>query len=138
MALSDERWLQGMDTCLLNVVRPTRLVVPRMQRQGRGGAIINISSAWALEPSTLFPASSVMRAGLAAFTRIFVDSFSRDNIRMNGVLPGWIDSLPEWEARRAAIPMARCGRMEASGMERTCVTGAGFMGKLIDGSKAGC
>ncbi|GKT01594.1 SDR family oxidoreductase [Acidovorax sp. SUPP3434] len=109
--LSDEQWLEGMNTYLLNVVRPTRLVAPLMQRQG-GGAIVNISSAWALEPSALFPASSVMRAGLASFTRIFVDSFSRDNVRMNNVLPGWIDSLPVWEERRTAVPLQRYGTVE--------------------------
>lgn len=112
LALSDEQWLDGMNTYLLNVVRPTRLVVPLMQRQGFGGAIVNISSAWALEPSALFPASSVMRAGLAAFTRIFIDSFSHDNIRMNNVLPGWIDSLPAQDGRAAAVPLQRYGRAE--------------------------
>lgn len=106
--LSDEQWLDGMNTYLLNVIRPTRLVAPIMQKQ-RSGAIVNISSAWALEPSALFPASSVMRAGLASFTRIFVDSFSGDNVRMNNVLPGWIDSLPVWEERRAAVPLQRYG-----------------------------
>jgi NAD(P)-dependent dehydrogenase (short-subunit alcohol dehydrogenase family) len=111
LELSDEQWLDGMNTYLLNVIRPTRLVAPLMQQQ-RNGAIINISSAWALEPSALFPASSVVRAGLASFTRIFVDSFSQDNIRMNNVLPGWIDSLPEWEERRAAIPLKRYGKVE--------------------------
>ncbi|WOI46216.1 SDR family oxidoreductase [Acidovorax sp. BLS4] len=109
--LSDEQWLEGMNTYLLNVIRPTRLVAPLMQRQG-GGAIVNISSAWALEPSALFPASSVMRAGLASFTRIFVDSFSADNVRMNNVLPGWIDSLPVWEERRTAVPLQRYGTVE--------------------------
>jgi NAD(P)-dependent dehydrogenase (short-subunit alcohol dehydrogenase family) len=111
LELSDEQWLDGMNTYLLNVIRPTRLVAPLMQQQ-RNGAIINISSAWALEPSALFPASSVVRAGLASFTRIFVDSFSQDNIRMNNVLPGWIDSLPEWEERRAAVPLKRYGKVE--------------------------
>ncbi|MDA8454064.1 SDR family oxidoreductase [Acidovorax sp. GBBC 3334] len=111
LELSDEQWLQGMETYLLNVVRPTRLVAPIMQRQ-QAGAIVNISSAWALEPSALFPASSIIRSGLAAFTRIFVDGYSRDNIRMNNVLPGWIDSLPVWEERRASVPLQRYGRVE--------------------------
>ncbi|SFD32125.1 SDR family oxidoreductase [Paracidovorax konjaci] len=111
LELSDEQWLQGLETYLLNVVRPTRLVAPIMQRQ-QAGAIVNISSAWALEPSALFPASSIIRAGLASFTRIFVDSYSRDNIRMNNVLPGWIDSLPVWEERRASVPLRRYGRVE--------------------------
>lgn len=109
--LADEQWLTGMDSHLLNVIRPSRLVVPIMQEQ-RGGAIINISSAWPVEPSALFPAASMMRAGLASFTRIFVDSFSRHNVRMNNILPGWVDSGPEWEERRMAVPLMRYGRVD--------------------------
>ena len=95
--ISDEQWHTGLDTYLLNVIRPTRLVTPIMQAQKRG-AIINISTAWAFEPSAMFPTSAVFRAGLAAFTKIFTDSYAADNIRMNNVLPGWIDSLPATEA----------------------------------------
>lgn len=108
LALSDEQWHQGMDVYFLNVVRPTRLVVPHMKKQG-GGAIINISTAWAFEPSAMFPTSAVFRAGLAAFTKLFADSHAKDNIRMNNVLPGWIDSLPATEERRESVPMQRYG-----------------------------
>jgi NAD(P)-dependent dehydrogenase (short-subunit alcohol dehydrogenase family) len=100
-----------MDTYLLNVIRPTRLVTPVMQRQ-QGGTIINISSAWAFEPSEMFPTSAVFRAGLAAFTKIFVDTHAKDNIRMNNVLPGWIDSLPATEQRRDSVPLKRYGTSE--------------------------
>lgn len=106
--ISDADWQRGMDTYLLNVVRPTRLVVPAMQRQG-GGAIVNVSSAWAFEPSELFPTSAVFRAGLAAFTKLFADRYAAEGIRMNNVLPGWIDSLPAQEARRQSVPMQRYG-----------------------------
>lgn len=106
--ISDADWQRGMDTYLLNVVRPTRLVTPAMQRQG-GGAIVNISSAWAFEPSELFPTSAVFRAGLAAFTKLFADRYAAEGIRMNNVLPGWIDSLPAQEARRQRVPMQRYG-----------------------------
>jgi len=126
--LSDEQWLQGMDTYLLNVIRPTRLVAPVMQAQG-GGAIVNISSAWAVEPSAMFPASCVARAGLASFTRIFVDSYSQHNLRMNNVLPGWIDSLPVWEERRQAVPLQRYGRAEevAAAVAFLVSDGAGYI-----------
>ena len=111
LELSDDDWQRGMDTYLLNVIRPTRLVVPAMQRQG-GGAIVNISSAWVFEPSELFPTSAVFRAGLAAFTKIFADTHAAYNIRMNNVLPGWIDSLPATEARRQSVPLQRYGTAE--------------------------
>jgi len=111
LELTDEDWHKGIDTYFLNVVRPTRLVTPVMQKQ-RSGVIINISTAWAFEPSEMFPTSAVARSGLAAFTKIFVDTYAADNIRMNNVLPGWIDSLPETEARRSTVPLRRYGTSE--------------------------
>ena len=109
--LSDEDWHRGMDVYLMNVIRPTRLVTPIMQQQ-RAGTIINISTAWTFEPSAGFPTSAVFRAGLASFTKIFADTYARDNIRMNNVLPGWIDSLPATEERRKSVPLQRYGTSE--------------------------
>lgn len=109
--ITDEQWAKGMDVYLLNVIRPTRLVTPIMQAQ-KSGTIINISTAWAFEPSSMFPTSAVFRAGLAAFTKIFADTYAGENIRMNNVLPGWIDSLPATEERREAVPMKRYGTSE--------------------------
>jgi NAD(P)-dependent dehydrogenase (short-subunit alcohol dehydrogenase family) len=111
LAISDEDWHKGMDTYLLNVIRPTRLVTPIMQRQ-KNGVIINISTAWAFEPSELFPTSAVFRAGLAAFSKIFADTYAADNVRINNVLPGWIDSLPTTEQRRDSVPLKRYGTGE--------------------------
>ncbi|RZL96111.1 MAG: SDR family oxidoreductase [Variovorax sp.] len=111
LELTDAQWHTGMDIYLLNVIRPTRLVTPVMERQ-RSGAIINISSAWALEPSSMFPTSAVFRAGLAAFTKLFADQYAANNVRMNNVLPGWVDSLPEKEDRRQSVPMQRYGTSE--------------------------
>lgn len=111
LELTDEQWHTGMDIYLLNVIRPTRLVTPVMERQ-KSGAIINISSAWALEPSSMFPTSAVFRAGLAAFTKLFADQYAASNVRMNNLLPGWIDSLPEKDDRRQSVPMQRYGTSE--------------------------
>jgi NAD(P)-dependent dehydrogenase (short-subunit alcohol dehydrogenase family) len=106
--ITDAQWHAGLDTYLLNVVRPARLVTPVMQAQ-RAGAIINISTAWAFEPSPMFPTSAVFRAGLAAYTKLFADTYAADDVRMNNVLPGWIDSLPATEERRQSVPMGRYG-----------------------------
>ena len=81
-------------------------------KQQQSGAIINISTAWVFEPSAMFPTSAVFRAGLAAFTKIFADTHGADNIRMNNVLPGWIDSLPATDERRQSVPMGRYGSAE--------------------------
>jgi NAD(P)-dependent dehydrogenase (short-subunit alcohol dehydrogenase family) len=109
LEITDEQWRTGMDVYFRNVIRPTRLVAPIMAESG-GGAIVNISTAWAFEPSPMFPTSAVFRAGLAAFTKLFADQFAPKNVRMNNVLPGWIDSLPETQERRASVPMGRYGR----------------------------
>lgn len=109
--ISDEDWRKGFDVYFLNVARATRLVTPVMVAQG-GGTIVNISTAWIGEPSPLFPTSAVARAGLTAYTKLFADEYAQQNIRMNNVLPGWIDSLPEVEARRESVPMQRYGRAQ--------------------------
>jgi NAD(P)-dependent dehydrogenase (short-subunit alcohol dehydrogenase family) len=111
LEITDEDWLKGMDVYFLNVIRAVRLVAPVMQAQ-KGGAIVNISTAWAFEPSPMFPTSAVARAGLAAYAKLFADSFAAENVRMNNVLPGWIDSLPQVEERRQAVPMGRYGTSE--------------------------
>ncbi len=108
LELTDEDWHAGMDVYFMNVVRPTRLVTPIMQAQGKG-AIVNISTFAAFEPDPVFPTSGVFRAGLAAFTKLFADKYAAENIRMNNVLPGFIDSLPEKEEFRARVPMGRYG-----------------------------
>lgn len=111
LELSDEDWHTGMDVYFLNVVRSTRLVTPIMQQQ-KSGVIINISTFAAFEPDPVFPTSGVFRAGLAAYTKLFSDKYAPDNIRMNNVLPGFIDSLPEKQEFRDRIPMERYGKTQ--------------------------
>lgn len=110
LELTDAQWHTGMDTALLNVVRMARLVTPAMRAQG-GGVIVNISTFAAYEPDLLFPISGSLRAALGSFTKLYADRYAADNIRMNNVLPGYIDSLPEKEERRAKIPLKRYGKV---------------------------
>lgn len=126
--ITDEQWHMGLDVYLLNVIRPTRLVTPTMVSQ-KSGTIINISTAWAFEPSDMFPTSAVFRSGLAAFTKIFSDTYAPDNVRMNNVLPGWIDSLPATEQRREMVPMQRYGKSEeiAATVAFLASDGAGYI-----------
>lgn len=108
LEISDEDWHKGMEVYFLSAVRPIRLVAPIMAGQG-GGSIVNISTAWVFQPSPMFPTSAVFRAGLASFTKIFADSYAAQNVRINNILPGWIDSLPATEERRDSVPMQRYG-----------------------------
>ena len=109
--ITDEDWSKGMEVYFLSAVRPIRFVTPIMQKQ-KSGAIVNISTAWVFEPSEMFPTSAVFRAGLASFTKVFANKYAADNIRINNVLPGWIDSLPATEERRQSVPLKRYGKSE--------------------------
>jgi NAD(P)-dependent dehydrogenase (short-subunit alcohol dehydrogenase family) len=111
LELTDEDWHKGFDVYFLSAVRPIRLVTPIMQKQ-KAGAIVNISTAWVFEPSAMFPTSAAARAALATFTKVFVDAYAKDNIRLNNVLPGWIDSLPATEERAKSVPLQRYGKSE--------------------------
>ena len=126
--ITDEQWHTGLDVYLMNVIRPTRIVAPVMVKQ-KAGAIVNISTAWAFEPSSMFPTSAVFRAGLASYTKIFSDTYAADNVRMNNVLPGWIDSLPATEERRESVPMQRYGKSEeiAATVAFLASEGAGYI-----------
>jgi NAD(P)-dependent dehydrogenase (short-subunit alcohol dehydrogenase family) len=109
-AITDEAWLHGVDLYFLNVVRMARIVTPVFQRQG-GGAIVNISSFAAPEPRLIFPVSGTMRMALAAYTKLYADRYGRDGIRMNNVLPGFVDNWPLTETNRRTIPMGRATKM---------------------------
>ena len=130
LELTDEDWHQGLEAYFLNVVRAARVVTPIMVKQG-GGSIVNITTAWALEPVDLFPTSAVSRAGLMSFTKLFVDEYAQHNVRMNNVLPGWINSKPEQAARRAAVPMQRYGTVEEIAATIAFLAGEG--GAYING-----
>ncbi|MFK7769299.1 MAG: SDR family oxidoreductase [Mariniblastus sp.] len=108
LEISDEDWHLGMEVYLLNVIRIARLVTPIFQKQN-DGTIVNISTFATFEPDPTFPTSGTFRASLAAFTKLYSDEYASSNIRMNNVLPGYIDSLPETEERRNQIPMGRYG-----------------------------
>jgi NAD(P)-dependent dehydrogenase (short-subunit alcohol dehydrogenase family) len=114
LEISDDDWHLGMDIVMLNVVRMARLVTPIMKKQG-GGAIVNISTFAAFEPSAAFPVSCTLRAALASFTKLYADRYAPEGIRMNNVLPGFIDSYPESEKNIARIPMGRYGSVTEIG-----------------------
>ncbi len=112
--LGDDDWHAALDLLVLNVVRMARLVTPVMAKQG-GGAIVNISTVGAIEPSLRFPLSSSLRAALAGFTKLYAEAHAADNIRMNNLLPGFVDNYPENAEILAEIPMGRYARMDEIG-----------------------
>jgi len=108
LEIPDEDWHKGLDLVLLNVARMVRLVTRIMIERG-GGPIVNISTYAAFEPDAAFPISAALRAALAGYTKLYADEYASQGIRMNNVLPGFIDSYPETEAQRQRIPMGRFG-----------------------------
>ncbi|SMG00597.1 SDR family oxidoreductase [Burkholderia singularis] len=111
LSIDDEKWHTGLDLIILNVVRVLRRVTPVFQAQG-GGAIVNISSFAADAPEQAMPVSSALRAALSAFTRLYAERYANDNIRINSVLPGFIDSWPQTPEIVARIPFGRFGKTQ--------------------------
>lgn len=106
LEITDTEWHHGLDLVLLNTIRMARLVTPIMETQGHG-AFVNISTFSAFEPSSAFPVSSVLRAGLGGFTKLYADQYAATGIRMNAVLPGFVDSYDVDDETRDRIPMDR-------------------------------
>ena len=104
--ISDADWHSGLDMVLLNVVRLSRLVTPIMEAQG-AGAIVNVSTFAAYEPRPAFQVSATLRAALGSFAKLYADRYAPQGIRMNNVLPGFVDSYPIDEATRGEIPLGR-------------------------------
>lgn len=111
LQISDADWLRGAEMIVLSVVRLARLVTPIMQRQ-KSGSIVNISTFAAFEPDPAFPVSSTYRAGLGSFAKLYADRYAADGIRMNNILPGYIDSAAAKAEIVQRIPMRRYGRVQ--------------------------
>ena len=103
--ITDEQWHLGLDLYLLNVIRMARIVTPVFQRQG-GGAIVNISSLGTVEPRPEYPLSA-LRLALHGFTKLYADRHARDGIRMNNVLPGFVENWPVDDAVQRDTPIGR-------------------------------
>ncbi len=108
--ITDDNWALGSDMMVLSVVRMARLVTPVMERQG-GGSIVNITTFASYEPSLVFPVSCVYRAGVGAFTKLYSDRYAAAGIRMNALLPGFIDSMDHKPDTAEKVPMKRIGKV---------------------------
>ena len=128
LEINDEEWLKGMEVYFLNVVRASRAITPIMQTQ-KNGSIINISTFAIFEPEESFPTSGVFRSGLSSFTKIYSNKYAKDNIRMNNILPGFIDSLPLKEDFLKRIPLKRYGKVNeiSAVVEMLASDGGGYI-----------
>ena len=92
LEIDDGDWDKANGMIIKPVISVAKLVTPIMLEQG-GGSIVNITTFSAFEPSLTFPTSSVYRAGVSSFTKLFSERYGAKNIRMNCLLPGFTDSL---------------------------------------------
>jgi 3-oxoacyl-[acyl-carrier protein] reductase len=89
LQLSEEHWLAGVESTLLNVVRLCRRVLPGM-RERHWGRIVNITSLVAKQPVPILTISSTLRAGLSGLTRTLSSEFAKDGVTVNALLPGHV------------------------------------------------
>lgn len=89
MELSDEQWLAGVESTLMNVVRLSRMVIPGMQAK-RWGRIIHLTSLVAKQPIDELTISSTLRAGLTGLTKTMANQVGPDGITVNAILTGHI------------------------------------------------
>ncbi len=109
--IADDDWDKANQMVLKPVITLAKLVTPLMAKQG-GGSIVNITTFSSLEPSLTFPTSSVYRASVSAFTKLYSDRYAAENIRMNCLLPGFTDSLDLPQKFADMAPMKRLAKAE--------------------------
>ncbi len=86
-----EEWDAVMASNLRSVFLFVKLAHPLMKAAG-GGAIVNVSSVHAIQTSANIAAYAASKGGLLALTRAMAIEFAPDNIRVNAVLPGAVDT----------------------------------------------
>jgi 2-deoxy-D-gluconate 3-dehydrogenase len=88
-----------LDTNLTSAFLASRAAYPIMKRGG-GGKIINIGSMMSLFGTSFAPAYAASKGGIVQLTRAMASGWARDNIQVNAVLPGWIDTELTQNARK--------------------------------------
>ena len=92
-------WRQVLDTNLTSAFLTSRAVYPIMKKNG-GGKIINIGSMMSIFGVSFSPAYGPSKGGLVQLTKSLATAWAKDNIQVNAVLPGWIDTDLTRRARR--------------------------------------
>ena len=92
-------WRQVIDTNLTSAFLASRAAYPIMKKNG-GGKIINIGSMMSIFGTSFAPAYAASKGGIVQLTRAMASGWARDNIQVNAVLPGWIDTELTTNARR--------------------------------------
>ena len=97
--LSLDEWRRVLDTNLTSAFLCSRAAYPAFRAVG-GGKIINIGSMMSLFGASFAPAYGSSKGGIVQLTKSMAVAWARDNIQVNAVLPGWIDTDLTQHARR--------------------------------------
>jgi 2-deoxy-D-gluconate 3-dehydrogenase len=103
--LSIADWRAVLDTNLTAALVASQAAHPLMQAAG-GGKIINIGSMFSLFGSAYAVAYAASKGGLIQLTKSLAIAWARDNIQVNAILPGWIDTDMTRGARTAGSPFS--------------------------------
>ncbi|BBK34942.1 2-deoxy-D-gluconate 3-dehydrogenase [Allostella sp. ATCC 35155] len=91
-------WSQVIETNLTSAFLCSHAVYPAMKRAG-GGKIINIGSMMSIFGAAFTSAYAASKGGIVQFSRALATAWAGDNIQVNAVLPGWIDTALTRRAR---------------------------------------
>ena len=105
LEMTDAQWQAAFELTLMSAVRMMRAAVPRMTE---GGAILTITSSSVREPIERLGLSTVMRSGVAGLVKTLADELAGQQIRVNNLMPGRIDT--ERVAQLDAAAAQRSGK----------------------------
>jgi len=94
-----EEWRLVLDTNLTSAFVASQAAYPHMKRAG-GGKIINIGSMMSLFGASFVAPYGASKGGIVQLTKALATAWAKDNIQVNAVLPGWIDTALTRQARK--------------------------------------
>jgi 2-dehydro-3-deoxy-D-gluconate 5-dehydrogenase len=97
-ALTLEDWRQVMDTNLTSAFVISQAAYPHLKRAG-AGKIINTGSMMSIFGAAYLAPYAASKAGIVQLTKALACAWAKDNIQVNAVLPGWIDTAMTQKAR---------------------------------------
>jgi 2-deoxy-D-gluconate 3-dehydrogenase len=97
--LTLEDWKEVMDTNLTSAFVASQAAYPHMKRAG-GGKIVNIGSMMSIFGAAYLAPYAASKGGIVQLTRALASAWAKDNIQVNAVLPGWIDTALTQRARK--------------------------------------
>ena len=96
--LALDEWHRVLDTNLTSAFLCSKAAYPAFKTAG-GGKIINIGSMMSIFGASFAPAYGASKGGIVQLTKSMAAAWARDNIQVNAVLPGWIDTDLTRQAR---------------------------------------